>query len=229
MDTIYSTLREYHAKDSIPHLIFHGPSGGGKKKMVAWFMKLLYGDSKDYVMSVNCVGKGINFIRETVIFFAQTHTPVVKSIVLNYADKLTIDAQSALRRCIELFSANTRFFIITTDKYRLMKPILSRFCEIYVPLPRLYPSVVSCARKRVFKRMMERSDRTDLATQFVDQGFSALDLCYYVEEADIDSLRKYTWIMIYHKIRHDFRNEELLLFVMLHFYFRKETAFNLFM
>ena len=39
------------------------------------------------------------------------------------ADKLTIDAQSALRRCIELFSHNTRFFIVVEDKNKLLRPI----------------------------------------------------------------------------------------------------------
>jgi hypothetical protein len=53
--------------------------------------------------------------------------------VLLNADCLTIDAQSALRRCIELFSYNTRFFIIVENKQKLLNPILSRFCEIYVP------------------------------------------------------------------------------------------------
>jgi DNA polymerase III delta prime subunit len=46
-----------------------------------------------------------------------------------------MDAQSALRRCIELFSHTTRFFIIVEDKYKLLKPILSRFCEIYIAEP----------------------------------------------------------------------------------------------
>ena len=50
-------------------------------------------------------------------------------------DKLTIDAQSALRRCIELFSHNTRFFLTVEDKNKLLRPILSRFCEIYIPEP----------------------------------------------------------------------------------------------
>ena len=92
-------------------------------------------------MHVNCAhGKGIKFIRDELKFFAKTHInsnggDVFKSIVLSNADKLTIDAQSALRRCIELFSHTTRFFIIVEDKYKLLKPILSRFCEIYVPEP----------------------------------------------------------------------------------------------
>ena len=58
-----------------------------------------------------------------------------KSIILFNADKLTTDAQSALRRCIERFSHTTRFFIVVEDKNKLLKPILSRFCNIYVALP----------------------------------------------------------------------------------------------
>ena len=46
-----------------------------------------------------------------------------KSIILLNADKLTIDAQSALRRCIEVFNHTTRFFIIVEDRYKLLKPI----------------------------------------------------------------------------------------------------------
>ena len=64
-------------------------------------------------------------------------------MVLLNADKLTLDAQSALRRCIELFSHNTRFFIIAEDKYNLMKPILSRFCEIYVAEPVLNDKIIN--------------------------------------------------------------------------------------
>ena len=86
------------------------------------------------------MGKGIKFIREELKFFAKSHINfkdgnLFKSIILSNADKLTIDAQSALRRCIELFSHTTRFFIIVEDKYKLLKPILSRFAEIYVSYP----------------------------------------------------------------------------------------------
>jgi DNA polymerase III delta prime subunit len=90
-------------------------------------------------MTVNCAyGRGIRFIREDLKYFAKTnldtvHGEMFKSIVLLNADKLTIDAQSALRRCIELFCHSTRFFIVVEDKNKLLKPILSRFCEIYVP------------------------------------------------------------------------------------------------
>ena len=129
----------------IPNIIFHGSSGSGKRTIVYDFINRIYNNDrariKTNVMFVNCAhGKGIKFIREELKFFAKTHINAnggntFKSIILLNADKLTIDAQSALRRCIELFSHTTRFFIIIEDKYKLLKPILSRFCEIYVPEP----------------------------------------------------------------------------------------------
>lgn len=115
----------------------------GKSTLVNDFVSLIYDGNKeiisDFVMYVNCAhGKGIKFIRDELKFFAKTHInsnggDTFKSIILLNGDKLTMDAQSALRRCIELFSHNTRFFIIVEDKYKLLKPILSRFCEILCP------------------------------------------------------------------------------------------------
>ena len=48
------------------------------------------------------------------------------------ADNLTIDAQSALRRCIEQYNHSTRFFIIIENKYKLLRPILSRFSQMNI-------------------------------------------------------------------------------------------------
>jgi len=96
---------------------------------------------KEYVMWVNCAhSKGIRFIRHQLKFFAKRNMQnnngkMFKSIILFNAEQLTVDAQSALRRCIEIFSHNTRFFIIVQDLNSLLTPILSRFCNIYVPKP----------------------------------------------------------------------------------------------
>ena len=127
----------------IPNIIFHGSSGSGKRTIVYDFINRIYNNDrariKTNVMFVNCAhGKGIKFIREELKYFAKANIQcndnnLFKSIVLYNADDLTIDAQSALRRCIELFSHNTRFFIVVENKYKLLKPILSRFCEIYIP------------------------------------------------------------------------------------------------
>ena len=145
--SIKEKLNYFQEIHKIPNIIFHGPSGCGKRTIVHEFIDKIYDNDKQriktFVMYVNCsYGKGIKFIREDIKYFAKTQINTnggnnFKSIILLNADKLTMDAQSALRRCIELFSHNTRFFIVAKDKYNLMKPILSRFCEIYIPEPLL--------------------------------------------------------------------------------------------
>lgn len=140
---IQRKLDYFISNGKIPNIIFHGPAGSGKKTIIYNFLDKIYKENrqkiKTNVMSVNCChGKGIKFIREEVKFFSKMnihHNDGVhfKSIVLFNADCLTIDAQSALRRCIELFSHNTRFFIVVENIHKLLNPIVSRFCEIYVP------------------------------------------------------------------------------------------------
>lgn len=149
--TIVQRLDDFIAKNQIPHIIFHGPSGSGKQTIVREFIHRIYGGDKlkmkTHVMTVNCShGKGIQFIRDELKFFAKANAQTksnidggksseFKVIMLLNAHHLTVDAQSALRRCIELFSYNTRFFIVVENKDKLLNPILSRFCDIFVPAP----------------------------------------------------------------------------------------------
>ena len=152
-EDIIEKLNYFHKIHKIPNIIFHGGCGTGKKTIVNQFINTIYNGDKEkiktFVMYVNCAhGKGIKFIREELKFFAKTHIisnggDIFKSVILLNADKLTMDAQSALRRCIELFSHSTRFFIVIEDKYKLLKPILSRFCEIYVPELMIKTSIVN--------------------------------------------------------------------------------------
>jgi DNA polymerase III delta prime subunit len=181
---IKEKLRYFHTIHKIPNIIFHGPSGSGKKTLVNEFIHNIYNNDKEkiksFVMYVNCShGKGIKFIREELKFFAKTHInsnggDVFKSIVLLNADKLTMDAQSALRRCIELFSHNTRFFIIIEDKYNLLKPILSRFCEIYVPEPEYKNEIVNLYKyniNEVFKLNDDKIQRLDKLKKTIEKTF----------------------------------------------------------
>ena len=150
---IKKKLDYFIKQKKIPNIIFHGVSGCGKNALVSEFVNNVYGGDKHaiqtYVMHVNCAhGKGIRFIREDLKFFSKTNVDlrdgdIFKTVILLNADKLTIDAQSAIRRCIELFSRSTRFFIIVEDKYKLLRPILSRFCEIHIPEPVINGAVVN--------------------------------------------------------------------------------------
>ena len=214
----------------IPNIIFHGEAGSGKKKLLIDFIHKIYNSKEDiqqYVMFINCAfGKGIRFIREELKHFAKTNIHgQFKSIVLFNAEKLTVDAQSALRRCIEQFNFNTRFFIVTDDKFKLLKPILSRFSEIYISSPKKS----NVANPEFSKLMNELTPDTIMQTAMImyERAFSAIDLENYVVHECITE--KYKWLMYYSKIKREFRNEMLLMYVLLYFYvFRTEISVNLF-
>jgi len=226
---------DYYVKHKqIPNLLFHGPSGSGKKTILKSFLKRLYPDKdtlEQQVMYVNCAyGKGIKFIREEVKYFSKMNThSLFKSVVLLNAEKLTPDAQFALRRCIEQFSYNTRFFMVTIDKYKLIRPILSRFSEIYISSPNNLHEVglkafafdaCEATQRTSFEEIMTRLTKENIqhtAHELYEQGHSALDVEKWVN-AQPDSIEKYRWILYFHKIRSECRNEELLLYLMLHFY-----------
>ena len=113
-ENIYERLNSFLNDGKIPNLIFHGPSGSGKKTIVKKFINDIYNNDKsiikENIMYVNCaLGKGIKFVREELKLFAKTHVNFqndinFKSVILINADKLTMDAQSALRRRSPRFS-----------------------------------------------------------------------------------------------------------------------------
>jgi hypothetical protein len=205
-------------------------------------------------MYVNCAhGKGIKFIREELKFFAKTHIhsnggDIFKSIVLLNADKLTIDAQSALRRCIELFSHTTRFFIIVEDKYKLLKPILSRFCEIYIPEPQhngvninLYKhnlietfkmkdvktQRMEWLKKELHKMFIEKKSKAEdlivISGKLYEKGYSGLDIIQLVENhnqyLNLSNEKRYELLFVFNKVKKEFRSDKLLIMFILNFLF----------
>jgi DNA polymerase III delta prime subunit len=254
---IKNKLKYFTEIKKIPNIIFHGVSGCGKNTLVNHFIHDIYHNDKEmiknYVMEVNCAhGKGIKFIREELKFFAKTNInlkdgEIFKTIILLNADKLTIDAQSALRRCIELFSHSTRFFIIVEDKYKLLKPILSRFCEIYVPEPIVNGKVINLHSYalseiynlgKVVRKKMENlkkdlkldkkytlNELISLCVKLYEKGYSCLDIINFIRNSSLGESKIYEFMVVFNKIKKDFRNEKLLMLFILNFFlFRSEST-----
>jgi GTPase SAR1 family protein len=300
---IHKKLDVFIKNRKIPNIIFYGPHGSGKTYILNKFIHSVYdGDKsaiKNYVMRANCAhGKGIRFIREELKFFAKTNIDfkegaIFKSVILTNADKLTIDAQSALRRCIELFSSSTRFFIVVENKDSLLKPILSRFCDIYIPPPVItidgpdvdidttyieipiepntltfgsppvnlhtYFADQACDTYKIIKSRdcslyelihihpsyIENMSTTmtstsfnpiipanqaentscddyakilDLSVSLYEQGYSALDIIDFIHTyPNMIELKRYELLIMFDKVRKEFRNEKLLILYLLHF------------
>ena len=120
---------------NIPHLLFAGPAGTGKSTLALIIVKELFGESwKSNYLELNASDeRGINVVREKVKDFARTKSignVPFKVIFLDEADALTPEAQQALRRTMENYSAGCRFILSCNYSSKIIDPIQSR-CAIF--------------------------------------------------------------------------------------------------
>ena len=258
---IRQKLNYFYLQNKIPNIIFHGSSGCGKKTIVYEFIYKIYRNDKQIiknnVMFVNCShGKGIKFIREDLKFFAKANIQCnsgvkFKTIVLFNADSLTSDAQSALRRCIELFSYNTRFFIIVENKSKLLNPILSRFCEIYIPEYIENNEVVNLHQLTLNKKIdishLENEKRewiksklecldtktsheklAQISSEIYERGNSCMDIMEYVKKENKiwNGEQKSKILMCFHKVKSEYRCEKLLCMYMFDYIYKRIYSEN---
>ena len=249
---IHEKLNTFINTKRIPNIVFHGENGSGKHTILKNFVNKIYNNDKEiivkYVMHVNCShGKGIKFIREELKLFSKSNINtkeghIFKTIILLNADKLTTDAQSALRRCIESFTHTTRFFIVINDKNRLLKPILSRFCEIYIPklitnskevnLHKQNDYLVSLKKKRnlLLKKILGENkketfeDIISLTNELYNNSFACIDIINYIKSTNtINECKKIEYIICFNKVKQEFRNEKLLLLFILNFLYLRSN------
>lgn len=120
---------------NIPHLLFAGPAGTGKSTLALIVVKALYGEQwRDNYLELNASDeRGIQIVREKVKNFARTKSlgsVPFKVIFLDEADALTPEAQQALRRTMENYSATCRFILSCNYSSKIIDPIQSR-CAIF--------------------------------------------------------------------------------------------------
>lgn len=121
-----------------PNFIFYGPPGTGKTSAIFALAYQLFGPKliADRVLELNASDeRRINVVRDKIIKFAKESisdpdpdypSPPYKIIILDEADALTLDAQSALRKVIESSSRITRFCFTCNYIEKIIQPIISR-------------------------------------------------------------------------------------------------------
>jgi len=120
---------------NIPHMLFAGPAGVGKSTMALIVVKELFKENwKENYLELNASDeRGINVVREKVKSFARTKSlgnVPFKVIFLDEADALTPEAQQALRRTMENYSATCRFILSCNYSSKIIDPIQSR-CALF--------------------------------------------------------------------------------------------------
>lgn len=126
--------------NEMPHLLFAGPAGVGKTTTALCLARELLGDDwRDDTLELNASDeRGIKMVRERVKEFAAVikldlgtkQSKTFRMIILDEADEMTSEAQTALRRIIEDSSKTTRFIIICNYLSQIIDPIQSR-CVVF--------------------------------------------------------------------------------------------------
>lgn len=123
----------------IPHMLFAGPAGVGKTTSALCIaMELLGEEWRKNTLELNASDeRGIKMVRERVKEFAASVKLAIdkefgkpKIIILDEADEMTPEAQTALRRIIEDSARTTRFIIICNYLSQIIEPIQSR-CVVF--------------------------------------------------------------------------------------------------
>lgn len=163
-DHVVDVLRRMLNSAALPHLLMYGPPGTGKTSTILALSRELFGPElfSSRVLELNASDeRGITVVRERIKTFAQQaliHAPSSKEyrekypcppfkiIILDEADSLTQDSQSALRRVMENYAAVTRIAFCCNYVTRIIDPIASRCSKFRYATNSEQPQILTSIR-----------------------------------------------------------------------------------
>lgn len=143
-DHVVKTIKKFLDKNSLTHLLFYGTAGTGKTTCAKAIANFLYGKNKPgNLLELNASDeRGIDIVKEQIKNFCQTLNSFsnfnsmndsdkedknfFKLVMLDEADMMTTDAQSALRRIMEKYTNNVRFILICNQLHKIHPAVQSR-------------------------------------------------------------------------------------------------------
>jgi replication factor C subunit 3/5 len=130
-NNIIETLGKFIEIGQLPHLLFYGPPGSGKTSSILSIATKIYGSNIGFmVLELNASDtRGIEDVRTQIKNFAGTRNffnSGTKLVILDEADNMTKEAQSALRRVIETYTHNVRFCLICNYVSKIIPALQSR-------------------------------------------------------------------------------------------------------
>jgi replication factor C small subunit len=175
-EKVVERLKSYVKRKNVPHMLFAGPAGTGKTSCAIALARELFKENfTNNFMELNASDeRGIDIIRGKIKDFART-MPLgdfdFKLIFLDESDALTSDAQSALRRTMEMYANNCRFILSCNYSSRIIEPIQSR-CVVFrfSPLNNAYV-------KKMIERVAEKEE--------LHVSEDALDAICYIAQGDL--------------------------------------------
>ena len=202
-NNIISTIKNMIKNNySITNLLFYGMPGTGKTTTILSLCYELFGPNnfKNRVLELNASDeRGIGVVRDSILRFAKTSlsspdpnypSPPIKLIILDEADAMTYDAQSALRKIMEDYLETTRFCIICNYIEKIIKPIVSR-CMFFNFVPLDNKLIIKHLKKIAEKEKLKLNDE-DIENIYksyngdLRQAISSLQQLKYIDDEDLE-------------------------------------------
>jgi len=132
---IVSKVQAFVKEGNMPHVLFAGPAGIGKTTLSLVIARQFFQDTwQENFLELNASDeRGIDVVRVKIKDFARTKAlgdVPFKIIYLDESDALTKEAQQALRRTMENYTATCRFILSCNYSSKIIDPIQSR-CAVF--------------------------------------------------------------------------------------------------
>lgn len=134
-DDIRTIVDQYIDAQDIPSLLFCGRPGQGKTTLAVNLCKAINATT---LMINASFDNGIDIIRGKINNFVSAMSPTgsLKVVILDEADRLSIQSQDALRGMIEDNAVDTRFILTANEQSRLTDAIKSRCVSLDIMPPK---------------------------------------------------------------------------------------------
>lgn len=113
-----------------PHLILAGTTGTGKTTMAKIIRSMVGTDSRFIPASLR---SGVDTIRNEIVGFCESGGfDGVKIIILDEADRMSLDAQEMLRNVFDLYADDVRFIFTCNKPDKIIDPIKGRMWVVEI-------------------------------------------------------------------------------------------------